>query len=89
MGYDRGDSFPFHFEPNGNSIWLKNCHHDHIPFNVKGEGNIVFSVYVVNAHTKTLTWSSKIAYIITTKKNNVANNKNYANNTELDLLYLT
>ena len=22
----------------------KNCHHDHIPFNVKGNGNIVFSI---------------------------------------------
>ena len=25
----------------------KNCHHDHIPFNVKGNANIVFSVYSV------------------------------------------
>ena len=24
----------------------ENCYHDHIPFNVKGNGNIVFSVYV-------------------------------------------
>ena len=24
----------------------ENCHHDHIPFNVKGNGNIVFSVCV-------------------------------------------
>ena len=23
----------------------ENCHHDHIPFNVKGNGNIVFSVH--------------------------------------------
>ena len=22
-----------------------NCHHDHIPFNLKGSGNIVFSVW--------------------------------------------
>ena len=82
MGYDRGDSFPFDFEPNGIqfgsifdfifnnliyqfnfifNIWFNiyilnqmefnlvqyrkgNCHHDHIPFNVKGNGNIVFSV---------------------------------------------
>ena len=106
MGYDRGDSFPFNFEPNGNPLgsklkvklsprsypiqceskWKysflsvgrktatdrliavretgvsrhqggpiegppetprtsleKNCHHDHIPFNVKGIGNKVFS----------------------------------------------
>ena len=32
------------FELNGISIWFKNCHHDHIPFTVKGNGNIVFSV---------------------------------------------
>ena len=38
------------FEPNGNSIWLKNCHHDHIPFTVKGIGNIVFSVYTIITH---------------------------------------
>ena len=62
MGYDRGDSIPFDFEPNGIPFGSKskgkgnqmefhlvqnrkeNCHHDHIPFNVKGIGNIVFSV---------------------------------------------
>ena len=33
------------FEPNGISIWFKNCHHDHIPFTAKGNGDIVFSVY--------------------------------------------
>ena len=47
MGYDRGDSFPFDFEPNGipfGSNRKENYHHDHIPFNVKGNGNIVFSV---------------------------------------------
>ena len=32
------------FEPNGISIWFKNYHHDHIPFIVKGNENIVFSV---------------------------------------------
>ena len=49
MGYDRGDSFPFDFEPNGilfgSENWKENCHHEHIPFNVKGIGSIVFSVY--------------------------------------------
>ena len=25
----------------------ENCHHDHISFNLKGNGNIVFSVYTV------------------------------------------
>ena len=47
MGYDRGDSFLFDFEPNGNSFGSKleeNCHHDYIPFNLKGNGNIVLSV---------------------------------------------
>ena len=23
----------------------ENCHHDHIPFNLKGKGNVVFLVY--------------------------------------------
>ena len=35
------------FEPNGFPFGLENlkenCHHDHIPFNVKGNGNKVFS----------------------------------------------
>ena len=48
MGYDRGDSFLFDFEPNGISFGSENrkenCHHDHIPFNVKGNGNRVFSM---------------------------------------------
>ena len=47
MGYDRGDSFSFDFEPNRNPFGSKtkgNCQHDHIPFNLKGNGNIVFSV---------------------------------------------
>ena len=47
MGYDRGDSFPFDFEPNGIPFGSKskeNLQHDHIPFNVKGNGNKVFSV---------------------------------------------
>ena len=25
--------------------WKENCHHNHIPFDLKGNGNIVFSVY--------------------------------------------
>ena len=48
MGYDRGDSFSFDFKPNGIPFSSKNrkenCHHDHIPFNMKGNGNMVFSV---------------------------------------------
>ena len=45
MGYDRGDSCPFDFEPNGipfGSNREENCHHDHIPINMKGNGNIVY-----------------------------------------------
>ena len=49
MGYDRGDSFLFDFEPNGipfgSEKRKENCHYDHIPFNVEGNRNIVFSVY--------------------------------------------
>ena len=26
----------------------ENCHHNHIPFNLKGNGNIVFSVYMLH-----------------------------------------
>ena len=50
MGYDRGDSFPFDFQPNGipfgSENRKENCHHDHIPFNLKGNGTIVFSVRI-------------------------------------------
>ena len=50
MGYDRGDSFPFDFEPNeipfGSENRKENCHHEIIPFNVKRNGNIVFSVCI-------------------------------------------
>ena len=50
MGYDRGDSFPFGFLDQMKVHLVQNrkktCHHDHIPFNVKGNGNIVFSVYL-------------------------------------------
>ena len=48
MGYDRGDCFPFDFL-NQMDFHLaqnrkENCHHNHIPFIVKENGNIVFSV---------------------------------------------
>ena len=48
MGYDRDDSFPFDFEPNGipfgSENRKENCHQDHISFNLKVIGSIVFSV---------------------------------------------
>ena len=47
MGYDRGDSFPFNFLNQMKFHLVQNrngnCPHDHIPFNVKGKGNIVGS----------------------------------------------
>ena len=39
---------PFNIEPNGIPFGSKlkgNCRHDHIPLNMKGNGNIVFLVY--------------------------------------------
>ena len=50
------------FEPNGNSIWFKNCHHDHIPFTVKG--NIVFSVYRRDEFHRTDTFDAIIAILV-------------------------
>ena len=57
-------SIPFHsewdmivvtvFEPNENSIWSKNRQHDYIPFTVKGNGNIVFSVCIASTVVVTL-----------------------------------
>ena len=49
MGYDCGDSHPLNFEPNGNPFGSKSNgklspRDDHIPFNVKGNGNLAFSV---------------------------------------------
>ena len=42
MGYGRSDSFTFDFELNGilfgSENRRENCHHDHIPFNLKGNG---------------------------------------------------
>ena len=41
------------FEPSGNSFIFhnqkENCHHDYIPFNLRGNGNIVFSVHTTVA----------------------------------------
>ena len=54
MEYDRGDSFRFDFEPNritfGSENRKENCHHDHIPLNVKGNGNIVFSRNLIKSN---------------------------------------
>ena len=48
MGYDRGNSFPFDFKPNGTPFGSENRNenfrHDYIPFNGKGNGIRVFSV---------------------------------------------
>ena len=60
MGYDRGDSFLLDFEPNGNPFGSKSneklsVNQDHIPFNGKENGNIVFSVYggnLISSHVQ-------------------------------------
>ena len=48
MGYDRSDSFPFDFEPNGipfgSENRKENSHHEHIPLNLEGNEILVFSV---------------------------------------------
>ena len=45
-------SFPFDFEldgiPFGSENRKENCHHDHIAFNLEGNGNLVLSAYVVS-----------------------------------------
>ena len=49
MGYNRGDSFPFDFDPNGFPFGSKSNRNSiqiHIPFNLKGNRNIVFSVKI-------------------------------------------
>ena len=69
MGYDHGDSFLLNFEPNGilfgSENREENCHHDHLPFKVKGNGNIVFSVSAytrTHTHTHTQTHSSHSSF---------------------------
>ena len=45
MGYDRDESYPLEFEPNGIQFGSKskgNCQYDHIPFNLKGNGIFFF-----------------------------------------------
>ena len=66
MGYDRGDSFPSDFKPNGIPFGSKSkatCHHDHIPFNVKGNGNIVFSVHGLELNRSELASSVRCMHI--------------------------
>ena len=47
MGYDHGDTSPFDFLNQIEFHLIHNrkkiCHHEHIPFNLKGNGNIVLS----------------------------------------------
>ena len=46
MGYDRGDSFPFDFEPNekpfGSENRKENCRHYHTPCNLKRNKKYIF-----------------------------------------------
>jgi len=71
MGYDRGDSRPFDFEPNripfGSENRKENCHHNHIPFNVKRNGNIVsqFKVQLASHYAErraSLRWPASIFF---------------------------
>ena len=74
MGYDGGDSFPFDFEPNGFPFGSKlkgKCRHDHIPFNLKGNGILVFSVWAeeklqTGRHLIMLHRTAKIDYVAVT-----------------------
>ena len=65
MGYDRGESFPLDFGPNGIPFGSKS--NDHIQFNLKGNNIRVFSLLYlvliatecyVFAHTSTLLLAS-------------------------------
>ena len=40
--------------PFGSENRMENCHHDHIPFNMKGNGNIVFSDWRVSRKSQKL-----------------------------------
>ena len=46
MEYDHGDSFPFNCNQVEFQLVQNRMENDHIPFNLKGKGNLVFSVYV-------------------------------------------
>ena len=74
MEYDCGDSFILDSELNGipfGSNWKENCHHDHIPFNVKGNRNIVFSVYITYAK------KHKLVFVPCQILRNIQNSKEY------------
>ena len=71
MECDRGDSFLFDFETNeipfGSENQKENCHHDHIPLNLKGNESIGFSVRSEKRQTKQKKHrlSERIAYLYT------------------------
>ena len=56
MNHDHGDSsVPFGSNRQFHSVQNRkeNCHHDHIPFNLKGYGNIIFSVFYTSFRLRT------------------------------------
>ena len=65
--YDRGDFFPFHFKPNvfpfGSENRKENRHRDHISFNMKRNGNMVFSGVIADVFPDPLTPSIKLNVI--------------------------
>ena len=74
MGYARGDSLfsilnriDFHLVQNRK----ENCHHEHIVFNMKGNGVLVLSVYEavwIDLTTGLLLFGALVVYIIQGRK---------------------
>ena len=61
--------FSFRFWTKWKSIWFPFGFHDHTPFNMKGNGNIVFSVHSPrNSAYKTSVWSISLKHITTIRK---------------------
>ena len=59
----------------------ESCHHDHIPFNVKGNGNIVFSVWgQSSSHSHLEIFFESYASITEAIWNNCARHKNFSRN---------
>ena len=97
MGYDRGDSFPFDFLDQMEFHLVQNrkeiCHHDHIPFNVKGNRNVVLSVYVTSLQAQFSTDIIACTNLTfpTTSKRNVNRHfmRKKSHNFILDVQYVT
>ena len=74
MGYGRGDSFPF--DLNQMEFHLvqnrkESCHRDHIPFNVKGNGIGVFSVFMMPRDTSLSDTEKSFQNLIKSNRNQI------------------